>query len=93
MADDRLRVRVAAPDLWREQRMEFAPDTPVAAVKERALPVLFGANEADPSDYYVEYLEREVPDERTTLADLKIRDGAVISIRRYDLDHPKPFDG
>jgi hypothetical protein len=93
MPGDSLKIRVIAPDLWREERMEFAPDTPVAAVKERALPVLFGANETNPSDYYVEYLEKEVPDEGTTLAGLKIRDGAVISIRRYDIDHPKPFDG
>jgi hypothetical protein len=90
---DRLKIRVIAPDVWREEKMEFAPDTPVAAVKERALPALLGLSDVDPSTYYVEYFEKEVLDESRTLADLQVPDGGVISLRPYDLDHPAPFDG
>jgi hypothetical protein len=91
MAENMLKIRVIVPDLWRERKMEFAPDTPVARIKETALPGLLGKSDADPSTYYVEYFEKEVLDESRTLADLKVPDNGVISLRPYDIDHPPPF--
>ena len=65
MSGEMLQVRVIVPDEWREQTMEFAPDTPVGALKQRALPQLLGTGEIDASTYYVEYFEKEVLDEST----------------------------
>lgn len=93
MADDMLTIRVIAPDAWRERKMEFAPDTPVAMVKAQALPALLDVSEVDPSAYYVEYREKEILDESRTLAELQVPAGGVIALRPYDLDHPPPFDG
>lgn len=93
MADETLKVRVIVPDLWREHKMEFAPHTSVASIKEAALPKLLGHDDVDPSAYYIEYFEKEVLDESRTLAELGVPEGGVISIRAYDLDHPAPFKG
>ncbi|MGD8697990.1 MAG: hypothetical protein PVJ43_01785 [Gemmatimonadales bacterium] len=93
MTEGKLRVRVAMPDLWREQRMEFAPDTPVSQVKHQALPALLQESDVDTSDYYVEYFEKEVLDETRTLADLGVPPNGVILLRPYDMDHPAPFNG
>lgn len=93
MDGETLKVRVIVPDLWREQKMEFASHTSVAAIKQTALPKLLGHDDADPSAYYVEYFEKEVLDESRTLAQLGVPEGGVISIRAYDLDHPAPFQG
>jgi hypothetical protein len=65
----------------------------VGAIKERALPILLGTGEIDASTYYVEYFEKEVLDESSTLADLGVPEGGVISLRPYDMDHPPPFEG
>ncbi len=93
MAEETLKVRVIVPDLWRERKMEFAPNTSVAAIKQAALPKLLGDDDVDPSAYYIEYFEKEVLDESRTLAELGVPEGGVISIRAYDLDHPAPFKG
>lgn len=93
MAEGSLRIRVIAPDTWSELKMEFAPNTPVSAIKASALPQLLRASDVDPSAYYVEYFEKEILDESRTLADLAVPEGGVISIRPYDLDHPAPFLG
>ena len=93
MSGELLQIRVIVPDDWREQKMEFAADTPVGAIKEQALPELLGPGEIDASTYYVEYFEREILDESRTLADLGVPQGGVISLRPYDMDHPPPFDG
>jgi hypothetical protein len=93
MSGDSLQVRVIVPDQWREQKMEFAHDTTIGAIKEQALPVLLGTGEIDASTYYVEYFEKEVLDESRTLADLGVPPGGVISLRPYDTDHPRPFEG
>lgn len=93
MAEETLTIRVIAPDLWREARLQFSADTPVVDLKSEALPVLLGEDSADPSAYYVEYFEKEVLDEAKTLDDLGVPDGGVISVRRYDVDHPPPFSG
>jgi hypothetical protein len=88
-----LKIRVIAPDLWRERKVEFAPDTTVRTIKEAILPELLGATDVDTSTYYVEYFEKEVDDESSTLADLEVPENGIISIRPYDLDHPAPFSG
>lgn len=93
MTEGKLRVRVTVPDLWREAKMDFAPDTPVSAVKQQALPALLRRSDVDPSAYYVEYFEKEILDESRTLVDLAVRPNGVISLRPYDVDHPAPFDG
>ncbi|MEE8551131.1 MAG: hypothetical protein V3T08_07760 [Gemmatimonadota bacterium] len=93
MSEHSLRIRVIMPDLWREQQMEFAPNTPVGKIKKKALPELLRTSDADPSDYYVEYFEKEILDESQTLAALGVPKGGVISIRPYDADHPAPFRG
>jgi hypothetical protein len=93
MTEGKLTIRVILPDLWREQKMEFASDTSVRAIKEQALPVLLRRSEVDPASYYVEYFEKEIQDESRTLADLAVSAGDVISLRPYDMDHPAPFNG
>jgi hypothetical protein len=93
MPGEMLQIRVIVPDDWREQKMEFAPDTSVRTIKERALPQLLGTGEIDAATYYVEYFEKEVLDESRTLADLGVPQGGVISLRPYDMDHPPPFEG
>lgn len=93
MTDKALQIRVVMPDLWREKSLEVAPEKPVAELKRDLLPLLLGGDEADPSDYYVEYFEKEVLDESQTLADLGVPDKGVVLIRPYDLDHPPPFRG
>ena len=93
MAEGKIRVRVIAPDLWRESKMEFAPDTSVAAIKRAALPELLSKDDVDPESYYVEYFEKEVLDEGRTLDELGVPDNGVISVRQFDVDHPPPFEG
>jgi len=89
----KLQIRVAAPDLWREQKMEFAPDTTVGTVKQQALPSLLRKSDVDPSTYFVEYSEKEILDESRTLADLQVPANGVVSLRPYSMDHPAPFNG
>jgi hypothetical protein len=93
MTEGNLKIRVIVPDLWRERRMEFAPETSVATIKQTALPELVGKIDVDPSTYYVEYFEKEVRDESRTLADLDVPQNGVITLRPYDMDHPAPFNG
>lgn len=93
MTGDMLKIRVIAPDLWRERKVEFARDTTVRTIKETILPQLLGATDVDASTYYVEYFEKEIDDESSTLADLEVPENGVISIRPYDLDHPAPYRG
>lgn len=93
MAEGKMKVRVIAPDLWRESKMEFAPDTPVVDIKQQALPELLRGADFDPGAYYVEYFEKEVLDESRTLAELGVPENGVISIREFDVDHPPPFEG
>ena len=92
-AEAMLKIRVIVPDLWRERKMEFAPDTSVGAVKEEALPQLLATSDIDPGSYYVEYFEKEVLDESRTLEDLEVPNNGVISLRPFDMDHPPPFRG
>lgn len=93
MTDTAITIRVAMPDIWREEKVEFTPSTSLAELKRRMLPALSGKNDADPEGYYVEYFEKEVLDESRTLSDLGVPANGVVLIRPYDLDHPRPFRG
>ncbi len=93
MSTEPLRIRVIAPDLWREKKAEYPPETPVSDIKRQVLPQLLGSSEVDPEAYYVEYFEKEILDESKTLSDLDVPQNGVISLRPYDLDHPPPFRG
>jgi hypothetical protein len=93
MPGENLKIRVIAPDVWREKKVELAPETSVGAIKQQYLGELLGKSEVDPGTYYVEYFEKEVLDESTTLADLDVPQNGVISLRPYDVDHPPPFNG
>ena len=92
MSGPTMQIRVIAPDLWRERKMEFEPTTSVGDVKRTALPELLQQEVFDPAAFYVEYFEKEVLDEGRTLADLGVTAGGVLSIRQYDVDHPPPFE-
>lgn len=93
MPGETLKIRVMAPDLWREVKREFAADTTVGDLKVDVLPDLLGKSGFDPAAFYVEYFEKEVLDESKTLADLEVPQNGVISVRQYDLDHPPPYEG
>jgi hypothetical protein len=93
MSAELLRIRVIAPDLWREKKTEYPSQTPVGTIKREVLPELLGSAEVDPQAYYVEYFEKEILDESKTLSDLEVPENGVISLRPYDLDHPPPFRG
>lgn len=93
MSAESLKIRVIAPDLWREKKTEYPPQTPVGTIKREVLPELTGRDDVDPGSYYVEYFEKEILDESKTLADLDVPPDGFISLRPYDLDHPPPFRG
>ena len=93
MAGEMLKIRVTAPDTWTEKKVELPTDTAVGTIKEQFLAELLGASEVDTGGYYVEYFEKEILDESTTLADLGVAENGVISFRPYDVDHPPPFNG
>ena len=93
MSGENLKVRIIAPDSWREKKVELSPDTAVGSIKQQFLGELLGTSDADPDSYYVEYFEKEVLDESRTLADLEVPQNGVISLRPYDVDHPPPFNG
>jgi hypothetical protein len=87
------RVRCVFPDRWLEARLEFPETTPLREVKRRALETWFPNGSANPDDHYIEFREREVANESMTLRALGVPDGGVLCIRRYDLNHPRPFRG
>lgn len=93
MSENVLNIKVVMPDLWREESLEVSADKPVAELKQELLPKLLKGADGDPSDYYVEYFEKEVLDESKTLDELGVTDRGVVLIRPYDLDHPPPFRG
>lgn len=90
---DTVRIRCVMPDRWLETHLDIEDTTRVREVKRRCLETLLGTRDVDPGAYYVEHLEREVSDESLTLRELEVRDRGVISIRPYDLNHPRPYRG
>ncbi|MDT8435427.1 MAG: hypothetical protein RRA92_01605 [Gemmatimonadota bacterium] len=86
-------VRIVMPDRWLEHVAEVPGSARVGDVKAQALPVLLARAGDDPSDFFVEYAERRVPDEVRTLDEIGFRSGEMLAIRAYDLGHVRRFDG
>mgnify|MGYP001814698402 CR=1 FL=1 len=86
-------VRLVMPDRWLEHVEKFPADTPVAAAKQAGLRALLLRDTDDPADFYVEYAERQVPDESRTLAEIGFRSREILAIRAYDLGHYRRFAG
>jgi hypothetical protein len=88
-----LTVRLVMPDRWLEQVAELPASTSVADAKADGLRILLQRDTDDPDDYYVEYAERQVKDERRSLADIGFRPREIFAIRAYDLGHYRRFEG
>lgn len=86
-------VRLVMPDRWLEQVVELPTDIKVADAKAEGLRLLLQRDVDDPADYYVEYAERQVPDESLTLADIGFQPREIFAIRAYDLGHYPRFEG
>lgn len=86
-------VRLVMPDRWLEQVEELPVDTTLERAKRIGLRKLLMRDTDDPDDFYVEYAEREVPDEDLTLAELGVQPREILSIRAYDLGHYPRFRG
>lgn len=88
-----LTVRLVMPDRWLEHVVELPAATSVSDAKRLGLTALLLRDTDDPDDYYVEYAERQVPDESVSLGDLGFRSREILSIRAYDLGHYRSFAG
>ena len=88
-----LPVRLVMPDRWLEHVERLPPATTVEEAKRIGLRKLLLRDTDDPDDFYVEYAERQVPDESATLAELGVRPREILSIRAYDLGHYPRFRG
>lgn len=86
-------VRLVMPDRWLEHVARLPASTTVADAKTEGLRLLLQRDVDDPSDFYVEYAERQVRDESRTLADIGFRPREILAIRAYDLGHYPPFAG
>ena len=86
-------VRLIMPDRWLEHVEALPRDTTLAEAKHMGLRKLLLRDTDDPADFYVEYAEREVPDESLTLEELGVQSGEILSIRAYDLGHYPRFQG
>lgn len=86
-------VRLVMPDRWLEQVEELPPSTTVEEAKRIGLEALLRRDSDDPDDYYVEYAERQVPDESVTLEEIGFSPREILSIRAYDLGHYPRFEG
>ena len=88
-----LPVRLVMPDRWLEHVEELPPDTTVEEAKRIGLRKMLLRDTDRPSDFYVEYAERQVPDESVTLEALGVQPREILSIRAYDLGHYPRFEG
>lgn len=86
-------VRLVMPDRWLEHVEELPADTPVEEAKRIGLRRMLLRDTDRPSDFYVEYAERQVPDESVSLEDLGVQPREILSIRAYDLGHYPRFEG
>jgi hypothetical protein len=88
-----VKVRLIMPDRWLEEAIELPLATTVQEAKRIGLRALLQRDTDRAEDYYVEYAERQVPDEAVTLAELGVQTGEILSIRAYDLGHYPRFAG
>lgn len=86
-------LRLVMPDRWLEQVEEIPLDRSVQDTKAHGLKALLLRETDDPSDFFVEYAERRVPDESVSLRELGVQDKEIFSIRAYDLGHYRRFEG
>ena len=86
-------VRLVMPDRWLEHIVELPPSTPLVEAKRLGLVAMLQREGDDPADYYVEYAERKIDDESSTLAEVGFRSRDILSIRAYDLGHYRRFEG
>lgn len=74
---DALTIRVESAELWDAVRVAAGTGTTVDEVKARALAALL-PNEEYPEDYVLKYRGWEMLDERASLADAGVVDGAIL---------------
>lgn len=90
---DTVELRLIMPDRWLEHVARLPVSTTVEEAKRLGLRELLRRDFDDPDHFYVEYAERQVPDESITLEDLGVDPREVLSIRAYDLGHYPRFRG
>jgi hypothetical protein len=90
---DRIPVRLVMPDRWLEHVEELPATATVEQAKRLGLRKLLLRETDRPEDFYVEYAERQVPDEGVTLQELGVEPREILSIRAYDLGHYPRFEG
>jgi hypothetical protein len=74
-----MRVRVTVTDVWDTVALDVAPDTPVRALKQRALAEATGRT-LDPEAYVVKVGGALVLDEQQTVAALGLTDGSPLIV-------------
>lgn len=89
----RLTVRLTMPDRWLEHVVELPATTTLAEAKRLGLQAMLLRDTDDPDEFYVEYAEKQVPEESMTIAELGVQPREVVSIRAYDLGHYPRFRG
>lgn len=72
-------VRVSVPDVWDTVELEVDPTSSIAELKRMALGEATGVTK-DPNSYQVKYRGGLVLNERSTLAELGIPDGAALIV-------------
>lgn len=90
---DELTIRLTMPDRWLEEVVEVPASTPLSELKRRGLEAMLSRPVEDPDAYYLEYAEKQVPDETVSLETLGAQSREVLSIRAYDLGHYPRFQG
>lgn len=90
---DRIPVRLIMPDRWLEHVEELPLSATVEEAKRVGLRKMLLRDTDDPDEFYVEYAERQVPDEGVTLEELGVQPREALSIRAYDLGHYPRYEG
>lgn len=91
--DERITLRLVMPDRWLEQVEDLPLSSTVEEAKAFGLRKMLQRDTDDPDAFYVEYAERQVPDETVTLEELGVQPREILSIRAYDLGHYPRFEG
>ncbi len=86
-------VRLAMPDRWLECVVELPLSTTVGEAKRKGLETLLLRTVDNPDDFYVDFAEKRVRNEATTLASLGVAANSALFIRAYDLGHYPDFKG
>ena len=73
------RVRVQSADAWYAVRVDATPDTSVAEVKRAAIAALHGDRE-HPADFVTKLRGWEILDERDSLEEAEVVDGATLLV-------------